>query len=48
MLEPEQEKTPAEKPPKPKKATVKKEDTMQLYERLVTDYALGGEIRDDA
>lgn len=46
MLEPEQEKTPAEKPPKPKKATVKKEDTMQLYERLVTDYALGGEIRE--
>lgn len=43
---PEQEKTPAEKPPKPKKATVKKEDTMQLYERLVTDYALGGEIRE--
>ena len=46
MQEPEQEKLPAEKPPKPKKATVKKEDTMQLYERLVPDYALGDEIRE--
>lgn len=46
MQEPEQEKIPAEKPPKPKKATVKKEDTMQLYERLVPDYALGDEIRE--
>lgn len=46
MQEPEQEKLPAEKPPRPKKATVKKEDTMQLYERLVPDYALGDEIRE--
>ena len=44
--EPEQEKPPAEKPPKQKRATVKKEDTMQLYERLVSDYALDGEVRE--
>ena len=44
MQEPEQEEPPAEKTPKPKKA--KKEDTMQLYERLVPDYVLGGEIRE--
>ena len=39
------EKPPEEKQAKPKKPAQKKEDTMQLYERLAPEYNLGDEIK---